>query len=75
MGNRKVEPMTTILIIALVIVLAGVFIQLAHMRRSHNKAWREYGTRRPFQVVNGIYTDLKTGRTFDMKEVKHGNQN
>jgi hypothetical protein len=54
--------------IVLIIVVGLTIKQVANMRRTHNKPWSEYGTRRPFQVVNGIYTDLDTGRVFNMGE-------
>jgi hypothetical protein len=62
--------MEIILLAALVIILAGVYLQLAHMRRSHNKDWKEYGHRHTFTAENGVYTDLESGRVFDMKEAR-----
>jgi hypothetical protein len=61
----------TILLFALIIILAGVFIQIAHMTRTHNKPWSEYGSQHTFTAEGGIYTDLESGRVFDMREVKH----
>lgn len=62
--------MPIILLAALIIILALTYLQLARMMRSHNKDWKAYGTRRKFTAENGIYTDLESGRVFDMKEVR-----
>jgi hypothetical protein len=63
--------MDIILLFALIVILAGTYLQLAHMRGTHNKPWAQYGRRHHFTAENGVYTDEVTGRMFDMKEVKH----
>jgi hypothetical protein len=61
--------MEIILLAALVIILVGTYAQLAHMRRSHNKAWKAYGHRHTFtQIAEGVYQDDVTDSVHDLNK-------